>query len=103
MILIGVAYSIYGAALWPMVPIIIKEEHLGTAFGITIAFQNAGLAFGSNIVGLIKSNTVGYHLVIVFLIGVCIIGIVSGVFIYFLNIKHHDCDLQKPTQDIMRA
>ena len=102
MIMIGVSYSIYGAALWPTIPIVVKEEYLGTAFGVAIAIQNAGLAFSPNIVGLIKTYTDGYSMVSLFFIIIAIIGILSGVVLYYINIRDHKNALQKPTKDIFQ-
>lgn len=100
MIMIGISYSIYGAALWPTVPIVVKEEYLGTAFGVTIAIQNAGLAFGPNIVGLIQIFYEGYSLVSIFFIVVSIIGLMSGMLLYYVNMRDHNNILQKPTKEI---
>jgi len=100
LILMGIAYSIYAAALWPMIPIVIREESLGTAFGITLAIQNAGLAFGPNIVGLLKNLTDGYSVVSVFFMSVSAIGILSGIVLYFVNIRDHNNVLQKSTKAI---
>ena len=40
----GLGYTICVAALWPSVPFTVKEESVGTAFGIMMAVQNVGLA-----------------------------------------------------------
>ncbi|MDD3642856.1 MAG: hypothetical protein PHQ19_05280, partial [Candidatus Krumholzibacteria bacterium] len=43
-ILLGMAFSLVPAALWPAVPILVRERFLGTAYGIIGWIQNAGLA-----------------------------------------------------------
>jgi MFS family permease len=43
-ILLGIAFSLVPAALWPAVPILVKERLLGTAYGLIGWIQNAGLA-----------------------------------------------------------
>ncbi|MDD3642056.1 MAG: MFS transporter, partial [Candidatus Krumholzibacteria bacterium] len=43
-ILLGMAFSHVPAALWPAVPILVRERFLGTAYGIIGWIQNAGLA-----------------------------------------------------------
>jgi len=41
----GLAYVCYAAVIWPSVPLTVKEESVGTAFGAIVAIQNIGLAF----------------------------------------------------------
>lgn len=45
LISIGVGYSLYAAAIWPSIAYVVEKKCLGTAYGITTAIQNAGLAF----------------------------------------------------------
>ena len=40
----GFAYVCYAAVIWPSVPLTVKEESVGTAFGAIVAIQNIGLA-----------------------------------------------------------
>jgi nitrate/nitrite transporter NarK len=102
MVLLGVAYSIYAAALWPMIPIVIKEEYLGTAFGILLAIQNAGLGFGPNVVGLLQGMSGGYEPVMIFFLMFSFIGIISGFILYILNKRYHENSLQLSSQEILR-
>ena len=43
-ILLGISFSLVPAALWPAVPILVREKYLGTAYGIIAWIQNIGLA-----------------------------------------------------------
>jgi len=43
--MIGVAFSLVPAVLWPSVPYLVEERRLGTAFGLMTLLQNIGLAF----------------------------------------------------------
>ncbi len=43
MILLGLSFSLVASALWPSIPLLVKESHLGTAFGLTALIQNVGL------------------------------------------------------------
>jgi MFS family permease len=56
MVWIGVGYSIFAAAIWPLLPFVIKENMLGTGFGTMTAIQNAGLAIGPQMIGGIQSS-----------------------------------------------
>jgi hypothetical protein len=37
MIMLGVAYSVFAAVLWPAVPLVVEEHHVGTAYGVITA------------------------------------------------------------------
>ena len=41
--LIGVAFSLVPAILWPAVPYLVSAERLGTAFGLAFMLQNIGM------------------------------------------------------------
>jgi MFS family permease len=43
MLMLGIAFSLVPAALWPSVPLVVKEENLGTAYGLMAQFQSFGL------------------------------------------------------------
>ncbi|MBN1163688.1 MAG: MFS transporter [Candidatus Krumholzibacteriota bacterium] len=43
-ILLGISFSLVPAALWPAVPILVREKFLGTAYGLIAWIQNMGLA-----------------------------------------------------------
>jgi MFS family permease len=43
-VLLGISFSLVPAALWPAIPILVKEGFLGTAYGIIGWIQNLGLA-----------------------------------------------------------
>jgi MFS family permease len=42
-LILGVSFSLVPAALWPAIPILVKEKFLGTAFGIVAWIQMSGL------------------------------------------------------------
>ncbi len=43
MFILGIAFSLIPAAMWPAVALIIKEKSLGTAYGMMASLQNLGL------------------------------------------------------------
>lgn len=43
MFVLGVAFSLVPAAMWPSVAKIVKEKRLGTAYGLMFFIQNFGL------------------------------------------------------------
>ncbi|MEW5901900.1 MAG: MFS transporter, partial [Acidobacteriota bacterium] len=48
------------AALWPSVPLIVREERVGTAFGLMTAIQNIGMALFPLLSGLLRDKTGAY-------------------------------------------
>lgn len=42
-VLIGIAFSLVPAVLWPAVPYVVSAERLGTAYGLMTMLQNVGL------------------------------------------------------------
>ena len=69
MAMMGVAFSLIPAVMWPSVAYIVDQSKLGTAYGLMTMIQNIGL-FGLNLlVGWANdyshadaSNPAGYHL-----------------------------------------
>jgi len=40
MVVLGFSFSLVPAALWPALPLMVKEQHLGTAYGVIAMVQN---------------------------------------------------------------
>lgn len=60
MILLGFAFVLVPAALWPSVPLIVRPERVGTAFGLMTAIQNIGLGLFPLLNGLLRDKTGSY-------------------------------------------
>ena len=60
MILLGAAFVLVPAAMWPSIPLIVREERVGTAFGLMTAIQNVGLALFPFLNGLLRDSTSDY-------------------------------------------
>jgi len=60
MLWLGVSYSMAAASLWPLLPYIIDQAMLGTAYGAMTAIQNAGLAVTPQIIGALQGAN-GIH------------------------------------------
>ena len=66
--MMGVAFSLIPAVMWPSVAYVVEESKLGTAYGLMTMVQNIGL-FGFNLfVGMLNdqskasgANPAGYH------------------------------------------
>lgn len=57
LLVLGLCYSIYAAALWPSIALVVAKEHTATAYGVVTAVQNAGLALSPIIIGTLQPPT----------------------------------------------
>jgi len=62
MVMMGVAFSLIPAAMWPSVALIVEQERLGTAYGLMTMIQNIGLASFNLIIGYVNDISGGYTL-----------------------------------------
>ncbi len=60
MIVLGLAFSLVPAAMWPAVPLIVREERVGTAFGLMTMIQNIGLMVFPYLNGKLRDMTHTY-------------------------------------------
>ena len=60
MIVLGAAFVLVPAAMWPSVPLIVEKKLVGTAFGLMTAIQNVGLLVFSYSNGALRDATHGY-------------------------------------------
>ena len=60
MIALGAAFVLVPAAMWPSVPLIVRKERVGTAFGVMTAIQSVGLALFPLLNGLLNDITKTY-------------------------------------------
>ncbi|MCJ7582194.1 MAG: MFS transporter, partial [Candidatus Aminicenantes bacterium] len=60
MIALGAAFVLVPAAMWPSVPLIVRKERVGTAFGLMTAIQSVGLALFPLLNGLLRDITKNY-------------------------------------------
>jgi len=84
-IFIGLAFSLVPSALWPSVPLLIKDRELATAFGSMTAIQNAGLTATNALAGLIASHYNSYKLSILFFVGMDCIGLILGIVLIIVD------------------
>jgi MFS family permease len=60
MILLGFSFVLVPAAMWPSVPLLVRSERVGTAFGLMTAIQNIGLGLFPLLNGLLRDKTGSY-------------------------------------------
>lgn len=99
LILVGIGYSIYAAAIWGSVPYVVDPNSVGTAFGIATAIQNIGLVIAPTLVGMIKDQTKsidhGFFWVNAFFISINCLGLFLNMSLYYIDINHQNGILDK--------
>jgi MFS family permease len=60
MIVLGAAFVLVPASIWPSVALIVEEQHVGTAYGLMTAVQNLGLLAFPYLNGALRDATRGY-------------------------------------------
>lgn len=60
MLVLGAAFVLVPAALWPAVPLVVARERVGTAFGLMTMIQNVGLTVFPWVNGMLRDRTASY-------------------------------------------
>jgi MFS family permease len=60
MIVLGAAFVLVPAAMWPSIPLVVEKERVGTAFGLMTAIQNVGLLVFPYLNGKLRDVSSGY-------------------------------------------
>jgi len=79
MIILGAAFVLVPAAMWPAIPLVVKDEHTGTAFGLCTAVQNIGLALFPFLNGLLRDATQDYTASMLMFAGLGVVGLVFAL------------------------
>ncbi len=94
MCVLGIAFSLLPAALWPAVPKIVPMKQLGTSYSIIYYIQNIGLMLIPILIGkVLERNTVGEQvdytqsLIIFAIIGVC--AIITATALLWMDRRRH--------------
>ena len=76
MIMLGSAFVLVPAAMWPSIPLIVEKNRVGTAFGLTTMVQNVGLALFPWLNGTLRDATHDYTMSMVMFSTLGVIGLV---------------------------
>lgn len=79
MIILGAAFVLVPAAMWPAVPLIVKKQHVGTAFGLITFIQNIGLALFPYLNGLLRDSTHTYSASMLMFAGLGALGLIFAI------------------------
>jgi MFS family permease len=79
MIVLGAAFVMVPAAMWPSIPLIVEKNRVGTAFGLTTTIQNIGLALFQWLNGLLRDATQAYTASMVMFSSLGIVGLIFAI------------------------
>ena len=95
MIMLGAAFVLVPAAMWPSVPLVVKKEWVGTAFGTMTAIQNIGLGLFPYLNGKLREITGSYTASQVMFAALGLVGLIFAILLLRANKKEGNI-LEKP-------
>lgn len=87
MIILGFSFSLVPAALWPALPLIVKQSQLGTSYGVIAMVQNIGLFLFPLAVGVIRDTTGSYNGAMIMFAGLGILGLIFAIWLKIIETK----------------
>jgi MFS family permease len=94
MILLGAAFVLVPACIWPSVPLIVDERRVGTAFGFMTAVQNVGLLVFPLASGALRDATHGYTASQIMFASLGLLGLIFSVLL-LVSDRHEGGRLQR--------
>ncbi|OQX95649.1 MFS transporter [candidate division KSB1 bacterium 4572_119] len=87
MVVLGMSFSLVPAALWPALPLMVKEQHLGTAYGIIAMVQNIGLFAFPLAVASIHTRFNSYNPAMIMFAGLSFLGFIFAIWLKIIESK----------------
>jgi nitrate/nitrite transporter NarK len=87
MVILGLSFSLVPAALWPALPLIVREKQLGVAYGVIAMVQNVGLFGVPLLVGLIRDSSGTYNPAMIMFAGLGILGLIFAIWLKIIEGK----------------
>ncbi|MBM3293731.1 MAG: major facilitator superfamily domain-containing protein 1 [Candidatus Aminicenantes bacterium] len=97
MIALGAAFVLVPAALWPSVPLLVRKERVGTAFGLMTAIQNVGMALFPLLNGLLRDLTHTYTASLLMFAGLGAAGLVFALLLKRAD-RREGAGLERPAK-----
>ena len=88
MIVLGAAFVLVPAAMWPSVPLVVEEKRVGTAFGLMTAIQNLGLGLFPLLNGKLRDVTGTYTATQIMFAGLGVAGLVFAFLLLRSDRRH---------------
>jgi MFS family permease len=94
MIVLGAAFVLVPAAMWPSVPLVVEESRVGTAFGLMTAIQNIGLGLFPLLNGKLRDATGTYTATQIMFASLGFAGLIFA-FLLLQSDRHHGGKLEQ--------
>ena len=88
MVLLGAAFVLVPAAMWPSVPLVVEEKRVGTAFGLMTAIQNLGLGLFPFLNGKLRDVTGTYTATQIMFASLGVVGLIFAVLLLRSDKRH---------------
>ncbi len=88
MVVLGTAFVLVPAALWPCVPLVVEETRVGTAFGLLTAIQNVGLMAFPKVSGYLIDRSGDYTASQVMFAGLGVTGLAFALLLLRSDRRH---------------
>ena len=85
MVVLGAAFVLVPAALWPAVPLMVAKGRLGTAYGLMTLIQNIGLMLFPWLNGWLRERTQDYSASMLMFTALGVAALVFGVSLWIWN------------------
>jgi MFS family permease len=95
MIVLGAAFVLVPAAMWPSVPLVVDKRFVGTAFGLMTLIQNFGLMAFPWLNGKLREATHNYEASMLMFASLGIVGLVFA-FLLKRSDARHGSVLERP-------
>ena len=96
MIVLGAAFVLVPAAMWPSVPLVVEEKRVGTAFGLMTAIQNMGLGLFPLLNGKLRDVTGTYTATQIMFASLGVAGLIFA-FLLLASDRRHGGKLEQGT------
>jgi MFS family permease len=96
MVVLGVSFSLVPAALWPALPLMVKDEHIGTAYGVIAMVQNIGLFAFPLLAGLLRDSSGNYYSSMLMFTGLAVAGLFLAIWLKAIELKQGSYLDRKP-------
>ncbi len=87
MVILGISFSLVPAALWPALPLMVKDENIGTAYGVIAMVQNIGLFAFPLLAGILRDSSGNYYSTMLMFSGCAVVGLLFAIWLKAIEMK----------------
>jgi nitrate/nitrite transporter NarK len=95
MIVLGAAFVLVPAALWPAIPLLVRKNMVGTGFGVLTQIQNIGLFAFPKLNGWLRESTGDYEASQLMFAGLGVVALIAAILLLASD-RRADGVLERP-------